>query len=209
MYSPMRLRAALLPVALLAVGLLIAGCGIFSPDETKDPPVDPGGGDFVPATTPDLAMEMFEKAWEAMNFAEYSKLVATEFQFFFDPNDNLEEFIGGPSWQVGQELASVEAMFSNQGGRDPVTDEPIPPILNIQFELFQPLDPGWQPPGDGDLYLDTIRQRFQVSIRVTYQGEELTTRVRGENWFYVTPVEEDGQTLWKIKVWEDKGQGAT
>jgi hypothetical protein len=210
MNSPTRFRAACRPLTLLAVGLLIAGCGIFSPDETKDPPVDTGGGEFVPATTPDLVMQNFQNAWEQLNFAEYSKLLATEYTFYFDPADELDAYVGGPSWSLQDELASVQAMFSNQSGVDPVTEEVIPPIVSIEFTSFLPLDPDWQDPGSEELYAGTVRQRYRVSMRVTYQGEALTTLVSGVNYFYVAPIEVDGEMLWQIKIWEDRGnEGGT
>ena len=162
---------------LLSPLLLCVGCG----DDSSSPTTPVDTDDFVASTTPDLAMQNFEVAWENLNFVEYSKLLATEFQFFFDPADNLEDLIGGPSWQLADELASTQAMFSNQAGVDPVTQEVIPPIQRIEFQVFVPMDDEWQHFPDDEsqgIYRNTFRQRYQVDMRVTYQGEELTTIVQ-------------------------------
>lgn len=211
MHSPTWLRRVTLPCTVLVVGLLIAGCGIFSPDETKDDKGG-GGGTFVDPTTPELMMENFKNAWDTMNKDEYIDLLHTEFQFFFDPGDNLEQYIGTPVWNLDQERQSVTSMFTNQPGVDPVTQEAIPPIASISVESFVPLDTGWQiPPGGDDpenLYYNTVRQRFMVSINVSYQGDGSSTRVSGENRFYAVNIGTPEAPNWQLKIWEDVASGS-
>ncbi len=198
-------RHVMLSMVLVLALVFSSGCGIFSPDESKDTPPPPGGGDFQPATSPDLLMENFKKAWEQMSIVEYEKLLATDFLFFFDPNDNLDDFVGGPSWDRTKELATATNMFSNQPGFDPVKQVAIPPILKIEFTTFSKIN-DWADPGTDPLYAGTIRATYKVAITVTLQGSDQLTRVTGDNDFYVEPVQVDGKTLWVIKVWEDRGQ---
>ncbi len=159
---------------------------------------------FQPATTPDLLMENFKKAWEEQSIIEYEKLLATGFQFFFDPRDNLDGFVGGPSWDRSRELATATKMFSEQPGFDPIGQVAIPPIRGIEFTVFQKIS-DWGDPGADPLYTGTIRARYKISIIVSFLGVESSTRITGDGDFYVEPVEADGQLLWVIKVWEDQG----
>ena len=200
-------RRVVVPLILATLLLLVSGCGIFSPDESKDTPPDPGGGEFVASTTPDLLMQNFRRAWEQMTIVEYEKLLADNFEFFFDPADNLDDFVGGPSWDRTKELTSATNMFSNQPGTDLTKDPPtpIPPILSIEFTTFSKIT-DWTNPPDGEIYRDTIRARYKVSIRVTYQGEANAGFVTGDNDFYAIKRNVDGQDLYFIKVWEDKGK---
>ncbi len=163
-----------------------------------------GPGEFVPATTPDLAMSNFVAAWENLHLTEYSKLLHEQFQFFFDPADNLGPVLGGETWGRPSELAAIEAMFTAQPGFDPSIQEPIPPIESIRFDVFVALDPGWQIPPDEPRYAGTIRQRYQVSLTMTFQGSGELVRVAGVNYFYLTNAGDASNPLWQIKVWEDQ-----
>jgi hypothetical protein len=40
---------------------------------------------------------------------------------------------------------------------------------------------------------------------VTRQGADLTVRVTGVKYSCVTPIEAEGQTLWQVKVGQDRG----
>jgi hypothetical protein len=207
MFAVTKIRRRLLPVALLAIGLLVVGCGIFSPDQSKTPPGGGGGNSFPPSTSPDILMQNFENAWQQMNIVEYEKLLDDEFQFFFSPSDSLQDFVG-ESWDRTKELASTGAMFSNQPGSDPKTGEPISPILSIEFTNFSPQLPGgWIDPGTDPLYAGTVLGRYKVGITVTFQAEGQISYVTGDNDFYVKGYpQQDGTTLYKIKVWEDRAQ---
>ena len=163
-------------------------------------------GIFPPSTSPDLLMEHFKKSWEQKTITGYEKLLTGDFQFFFDPADNLDDFVGGPSWARTKELAAATNLFSSQPGFDPVKRGAIPPILSIEFTTFSKIT-NWEAPPDGILYAGTMRARFKVSIRVTYQGYAGSTQVSGDNDFYVINVNPEGPVpLYEIKVWEDKGQ---
>ncbi len=187
----------------ILIFVLVFGLAACSDDEGS--PSDPGeGGDFPEATTPDLAMQAFVNSWEVMNIAEYSKLLNNEFQFFLDPADNLGPVVGGESWGLEAELGLVTALFSNQPGQDPITEEPLDPISAISFQVFDPLDGEWQLPPEEPRYEGTVRQRYQVSMLVTYQGGANYTRVSGLNYFYLTNVGDASNPLWQIKIWEDR-----
>ncbi len=204
MFAPTRLKRRLTPVLLLfLIAVLAAGCGVFSPDESKnivDPP-----GPIDAATTPDKLMANFKYAWENRSLVEYQKLLDDQFQFFFDPNDGLEQFVG-PSWGRTEELASAKSIFEGDAGYDLIKKEDIPPVLSIEFTTFSKVFE-WQDPGTDPLYEGTLKARYTVGIKVSFQGIEQTTLVTGNNDFYVKGYpQDDGTTLYKIKVWEDQGQ---
>ncbi len=207
MFAPTRLKRRLTPVLLLfLIAVLAAGCGVFSPDESKN---NGGGGTdrgvFKPATSPDQCMANFKNAWEQRTLVEYEKLLDDQFQFFFDPNDGLEQFVG-PSWGRTEELDSAKSIFEGDAGYDLIKQEDIPPVLSIEFTTFSKVF-DWQDPGTDQLYEGTVKARYKVGIKVSFQGVEQTTLVTGDNDFYVKGYpQSDGTTLYKIKVWEDQGQ---
>jgi hypothetical protein len=207
MFASTRFGRRLTPVLLLfLVAALGIGCGVFSPDESKPPDNGGGGGGtFGAATTPDTLMANFKNAWEQRSIVEYEKLLDDQFQFFFDPNDGLDSFIG-PSWGRQNELDSVGAMFRGDTGFDLITHEAIPPILSIEFTTFAKII-DWSDPGTDPLYEGTLKARYKVGIKVQFQGVEQYTLVTGDNDFYVIKVPQtDGPDIYKIKVWEDQGQ---
>jgi len=207
MFAPTRFGRRLTPVLLLfLVAALGVGCGVFSPDESKPPDNGGGGGGtFVAPTTPDLLMQNFKNAWEQRSIVEYEKLLDDQFLFFFAPSDGLKDFVGD-SWGTTEELKSAGAMFRGDAGFDLITEETIPPILSIEFTTFAKII-DWSNPGSDPLYEGTLKARYKVGIRVTFQGVSQTTLVTGDNDFYVIKVPQtDGPDIYKIKVWEDQGQ---
>jgi hypothetical protein len=159
---------------------------------------------FDPSTTPDLLMQNLKNSWEQRSIVEYEKLLDDQFQFFFDPNDGLEQFVG-PSWGHTEEWASAKAMFQGTSGYDLIRQEDIPPVLSIEFLTFAKVI-DWSDPGTDPLYEGTVKARYKVGIKVQFQGVEQYTLVTGDNDFYVTKVQQtDGPDIYKIKVWEDRG----
>jgi hypothetical protein len=207
MFAPTRFKRRLTPVLLLIlIAALMAGCGIFSPDESKNNDGgDPPPTDFGAATSPDKLMENFKNAWEQRSLVEYQKLLDDQFQFFFDPNDGLDQYVG-PSWGYTEELDSAKSIFQGDSGFDYIKQETIPPVLSIQFTTFAKII-DWENPPTDPLYEGTLRARYKVGISVSFQGVEQTTLVTGDNDFYVIKVPQtDGPDIYKIKVWEDQGQ---
>ena len=208
MFAPSRFGRRLTPVLFLfLVAALIAGCGIFSPDQSKPTDQPPVNVDFPPATTPDILMANFKNAWEQRTIVEYEKVLDDQFQFFLAPKDyqDLQQFNFDPSWDRTAELKSVTAMFKGDGGFDLVNNVAIPPILSIEFTTFAKII-DWSDPGSDPLYAGTLKARYKVGISVSFQGVEQKTLVTGDNDFYVVKVPQaDGPDIYKIKIWEDQG----
>jgi hypothetical protein len=149
-------------------------------------------------------MSNFKNTWEKMSISDYELLLGDQFQFFFDPNDGLEQFVG-PSWSREEELASVKSIFGGEAGYDLIYQAAIPPVLSIQFTTFAKII-DWENPPTDPLYQGTLWARYKVGISVSFQGVEQTILVTGDNDFYVVKVPQtDGPDIYKIKVWEDQG----
>ena len=127
-------------------------------------------------STPDLTMQNFVNAWETLSIAEYSLLIHDDFQFFFDPADDLAPFIGGESWGRTPEIDFVTAVFSSQPGQDPVTEQDVLPVEGIRFIAITKLDPAWQELPSDPLYDGTLRMRYQIWVEVNHPelGESIT-----------------------------------
>jgi hypothetical protein len=200
--SPLRSARWAAPILVLVLALAVGGCGIFSPDEDKGTPPPDNGGEYPAAENPDILMSNFIRAYQEQKIAEYEKIIHPQFQFFFSEKD-LDELFGGsePDWNWERETQATRKMFEGQTGVDPVSGDPIPPILDITLTLLPQND--WEDAsGVGPLYEGTFRRLYKVSMMVTYQASDLTTRVTGDNMFYITRNDDD---LFQIKFWEDLG----
>jgi len=199
-------RQRLLPLVCLGVlALAISGCGLFSPDETRD---DGGPGEVVQpyedATTPDILINNFVRAYEERNFAQYSKLIHDEFQFFFWEEDVVKLGLDAPGWDRVAELGATENMFEGNPGID-IDDEPVPGIVKIAMTKQNDTVAAWVPSQGEPLFDETLVRRYRFNIDVTHDGVSTQVQVRGIQEFYAAQVEIDGKQLFQIKFWKDLG----
>lgn len=194
-------RTSLLWVAILVVTTgLLSGCGIFSPDETKEkPPVDTGPG-IVPQTTQDAVVNNFKVSYEKKLIEEYDKVLDENFVFYFAQTD-VDQLGVEPSWNRAAEMASATKMFTGQPGTTP-GGQPQEPITGFQLTL-NPDTPAWDDNVPAQ-YAGTQRRSYSVTMTVTFQGGG-TVAVRGIQDFYVAPVQVNGTTLYKLRYWVDFG----
>jgi hypothetical protein len=137
---------------------------------------------------------------------EYDKLLDDQFQFFFNPDDGLEQYFG-PAWDRQHELSAAAAIFSGDTGYDRIKQESIPPVLSIEFGYLLKIR-DWSDPGTDPLYAGTLRATYRVGMKVLLAGVEQTVLITGDNVFYVTAYSQaDSITVYKIKIWEDGNYG--
>ena len=103
----MRLRSSIL---LLAVGALVwAGCDeSFSPG----PPPLPRGPDFRAQTSPANVVGNLQVAYRLRGIDEYSKLLAPEFIFVFQPQD--AQVINTDFWTRDEDSTGTAALFNTE-----------------------------------------------------------------------------------------------
>ena len=221
-HGPLR-RLALVLLASFAV-LALAGCGIFSPDESDD---DDGGGGTVDqfretgvgvvpdGTARDNVIFNLELAYELLEYLEYQKLIHDEYVFRVDPAEI--DIVGSAELSAGEDLASTEAMFGGEPGVEPVLDpvtglptgetRVVAPVQSIELDLNPDSASSWTQMEDGE-FVDAWRRVYDVDMTVTYSDGDVQT-ITGKQVFYVLPGTLSGDTsgkeYWQLRAWEDQG----
>lgn len=193
MNSTSTLRAARLILAILALGL-VGGCGIFSPEETKEP----GGStpDFKDLTAKDDVPYNLTQAYLQRDIDQYRKLQHPSFLFQF-PADEFD--LAGTAdgrWEASRDLQSTDAMLSGEPNKDGRI------LQDIELTLT-PKDLIWSPDVEPE-FEGSLRRTYTVQMDVEVSGN-LTYQVRGQQEFYIQQVEVDGKQLWKLRFWRDLG----
>ncbi|RKZ16120.1 hypothetical protein DRQ53_07150 [bacterium] len=217
--SPLR-RLALILLASFAV-VAIAGCGIFSPDESDDS--DNGGGEavFPPpyvedgAAGRDQLIENLELTYVELDFPEYEELLHDTYIFRIDPTEI--NAVGQFEFSRAEDVESTQAMFSGELGRERVLDaqdewtgeyDIVPAVQAIRLTLNAASGSAWTLMVDGE-FAGSWRKTFDVDMTVTYSGDAAVDSIVGKQVFYVVPgtVEQGGVTLevWQMRAWEDQG----
>jgi hypothetical protein len=219
--GPLR-RLALVLLASFAV-LALAGCGIFSPDESDD---DQGGGtstefkltglgDVPDGTARNNVIYNLERAYELLNFEEYDKLIHIDYVFRVDPAEI--DIVGSAELSASQDLESTQAMFNGEQGLEPVLDavtglpngefRVVAPVQSIELDLTPDSASSWTQMEDGE-FKDSWRRVYDVNMTVTYSDGDVQT-ITGKQVFYVTPgtLSDDtsGKEYWQLRAWEDQG----
>jgi hypothetical protein len=209
------LRFLLHAMAFALMTSLVAGCGIFSPDESGGGDGDGGGTQAYPiATSENQLIKNFEQAHLDRNFQEYDNLLDEDFQFWFSTED-LDLAPNGVFWDRAADVASTERMFNGKEGLKP-DGEVQPAVQKIELTL-EPTEPAWvltddevvggqtlTPPG-------TKKRRYTVNMTVNYTAGDITSSVNGEQLFYIVPTQRDlgdgtSITEWKLFIWRDFGK---
>lgn len=202
--------------------LALAGCGIFSPDESDD------GGDIIPVVdfkrpvfNPDLpdqgrgqVIANLELAYAEMNYLEYEKLIHTSYVFRVDPADI--NIVGSAELSAAEDLDSTAAMFGGETGLEKIFDDAgnllredvVPAVQTIRLDLAQASASSWTLMEAGE-FAGTWRLIYEVDMTVIYSGETRTDQIGGTQVFYVvtTTVTENGNEfeVWQLRAWEDQG----
>lgn len=176
----------LLPLHILLLAVLVAGCGLF---ETREPenPIN-AGSSFEPPTTPTVVLRNMEAALAATNANDYRKC-------FSDTSKGLPPFVFIPSTQG---IAAAPTKF-NQWGI--VQEEEY--IRNIFSELqqggvctvsFMPSEITAVPIGDS--------VQFSASYKVSFPHTRVGAEREAEGLLHFT-LRLSRQNEWYITSWQD------
>lgn len=195
----------LVAMALLAPLALVGGCGIFSPEEVKDPPEVTPPAPYPLATDQDILIANFIRAYNERNYAEFDNLLHDEYLFYLSDEDVNAG--ADRTFDRARELEATYNMFNGVPGRKPDGSEQ-PPIRSITLQLTADGEP-WSDEV-GPEYEGTTRKRYEVDMTVEYVADR-PSAVVGLQEFYAIPVEHDNgdgtvTTIYKLKFWRDLGR---
>ena len=181
-----------LPRLLLFVSLAIWSCG----DGGETIPTD----EYLPQTSEDNVLNNFQVAYRQRQADQYAKLLANDFQFYFDPVTRGQA--GLEYWTRTDDSLRTEQLF---------TSAEVPRIvIDLKWPAKSAVSAGYVPPREGwkklfvsDVFLD---------VDFAPAGQEVTT-FRIENQpqrFYFRrgrtyPPSGPGDTLTYIVEWRDQG----
>lgn len=193
----MKLNRLLMVMTLAALLIAPAGC-IFSPDD--DPTIDPVVTELPPAKTKEILMSNFKKVYEDMNIEGFINLLDENYKTIL-----LAETQDQWGWaddfyfNYTDEVSIHRKMFRGDPGVDP-NGNTVHPIASIEVDLLEQMV-GWLDIPNDDIDFGGYEGQY-APFRVTIQfhDADLTHRflVQQQVNFYVIPVEQDGQTIWKM-----------
>jgi hypothetical protein len=190
----------LLPLLGLAPLLLVLmGCP-FSPDKDKKPPKDPPII-LKRQTSPENVLYNLQAAYKAKDITAYDSLLydaaaagdTTEgYTFRFAQGDNIE-----PTWGREEDLTATRALFGATRVEDitiNLTHGPSEWVNSPQYA------------GQKEILVTYVY--LNVEDRDPDSGDLTEYRVDGDQAYFrfkVQWVETDGDSLWRIIYWEDRG----
>jgi hypothetical protein len=197
------LRSALVGVAFVA----LIGC-------SENNPIEPGPPAFPFAATPDQLIANFEKVHNDMDFAEYDKLLAEDFQFWFAAED-ARLAANGMFWDRATDIASTRNMFTGAAGQTP--EGSIRPAVQSIELILAPIDEVWRAASSESIGGVTaipsgaMRREYSVTLEVDYAAGDIVSQVRGGQLFYAVPTTvpdgKGGTTQeWQLLLWRDLGE---
>jgi hypothetical protein len=177
---------------LIAVGLLIAGCG------GDDPHYRPTGPGVEPPWVPEVkddVLYVLELAYNERNFAEFEKLLDENFVFVFSEDDFNRGAVPFPSWERTDEIAASQKIFDPnlEGGKR---------VISIDLRLYYP---------EGDWTEETANESHPDESWFTKTVEYNLVVKTADNWEHranglkaqFTLREDDTTGGWRIVLWAD------
>lgn len=180
---------------------LVAGCGIFSPDDGGD------GGDVDPpdpwqlAETKEQLAANFRRCWEDRNIIEYDNLLAENFIFRLSQDDIDQGLSEIGFWDRATEMNTADQMFG-------VPDNEDLTIESIQFTTWDLVTP-WSDQITDEQYADAeLFAEYRVALTVDFGESQETVRGRQRLYIKLEPITIDGQevTVYRLRAWEDLGK---
>ncbi len=159
---------------------------------------------YLPQTSEDNVLENFQRAYRRRDATAYARLLATDFQFYFDPVTRNQ--LGIEFWTRTEEIRRTEDLFRS------------PEVTKIVIELDWPrgsaANAGFSPPLEAwtklfltDVFLDVDFAPAGQQV-TTFRVEQQTQRFffrRGRT----KPPSSSGDTLVYIVEWRDQGNGGS
>lgn len=159
-------------------------------------------GDYLPQISEDNVLHNFQVAYRRQEITEYAKLLADDFQFYFDPATRDE--LGIQFWSRTEDSLKTELLFDS------------PEVTKIAIDLKWPARtarPSNQlPPRDVWTYYDILDVFLDVDFApagqevTTFRVEDQTQRFFFRRGKSPTPAEND--TLVYLVEWRDFGTEA-
>lgn len=197
----------LLALALLAPLALASGCGIFSPEEVDDGPgnVEPPAP-YPLATTQDILIANFVRAYNERNYPEYEKMLHDDFLFYLSQEDVAAG--ADVTFSRARDLEATYNMFEGLPGTNEDGEIIQEPIRSIDLKLIPDGVP-WTDQVAQD-FLGTTMKRYEVDMTVEYVGDA-PSAVTGLQEFYAIAVPHDNgdgtvTTIYELKFWRDLGK---
>jgi len=177
---------------------LIGGCGIFSPDEGGETPVDPPAP-WVLAETPEQFAINFRRCWEERNIEEYENLLSENFIFRLSSADIDEGEVG--FWGRAQEIRTAEFMFGIESTPPELTVE------SIEFTRWEINLPWTGEVNDPQFEDAEFVATYTVELTATIAGDP--EPVKGNQRLYIKreAITVDGEevSVFRLRAWEDLG----
>jgi hypothetical protein len=178
------LRVALIVAVASSSLLSVKGC-IFSPK--KEDPVDIT--EIVPQTSPENVVKNLQAAYRLRRIEEYAKLLASDFEFWFQPEDGNN--IGTDFWTRDLDSLGTLALFTTER------------VSNITIELIHgPAEPTNElnmPPGTMHIRIDQTQLEVDETEGTTWLATDL------QDMFFRRGLVDAGEdtTHWFLLEWRD------
>jgi hypothetical protein len=187
-----------------AMNLVLAGVlrdgTFFAGEDCVEVVGKPVDSDQTGPTSPDELMQIFQTAYENMDFEALRSLLHPDFQMILQ-QETIEMFPDlGPTLDLNEELRIGQRMFAGLPVTDPNGDL-VPGILGIAFSRFYPLDT-WQLTPPDDLIPNALYAPFEVDIWFDRGQTFSTLKVQGIINFYLTyqELEVKGEELFHFQM---------
>ena len=187
----------LMALMMLTLSLSLTSCG-----EDGDGPPD----DFIsylPQTSEDNVLENFQLAYKVRDIAAYSRLLATDFQFYFDPITR-DQLGGLEYWTRTQDSLSTEVLFT--------APEVARIVIDLEWPQGSAAGAGFLPPTPHHTWTKIFVTDVYLDVDFAAVGQDVTTyRIENQTqrFFFrrgrAYPPSGPADTLVYLVEWRDQG----
>lgn len=177
------LRVLLVAVAALSI-LSVKGC-IFSPKKEDPQPI----AEFVPQTSPEAVVANLVASYRLQNIEEYSRLLAPEYIFKFQPVDAAQ--LETEFWTRDQDTTGTDALFST-----PLVSQIT---INLTHGNAVPTNEVDFPPGTMTIRINQTQLEVDQTDGITWLAQDI------QDMFFRQGDFEAGEdsTNWFLIEWRD------
>ena len=171
---------------------------LVSAGTSRDIEVTLGEPDYPAATTPDQLMANFRDIYENMDYTAFSdRLMHPDFKIMLQ-QDTVDEFALPLNYfTYEQELAIQQHIFSGEPVETPYG--PVPGVTSISFTTFEQQAAWTVAPPNHPSFPNALYTTYRVRAGfVRNNGASTTLIVQGYIQVYVTEIEQDGETLYRL-----------